>query len=189
MSFEFKKLNIPDLIMIQPQFFADNRGFFSETYKKSEFVKHGINQEFQQDNTSFSEANIIRGLHYQKYPFAQAKIVRCTKGKIYDVAVDLRKGSPAFGKWLGVELSSENGLMLYIPEGFAHGFSVMSPDGALVAYKASSEFSKESEGGILYNDKTLGIDWKIDAPVVSDKDLLLPSFEKADLENLVGESE
>lgn len=180
MSFEFEKFNIPDLILIKPSVFADSRGFFSETYKKSEFVKNGIIQEFEQDNTSFSQAGVVRGLHYQKNPFSQAKIVRCIKGKIYDVAVDLRKNSLTFGKWVGIELSDENKLMLYIPEGFAHGFSVLSENGAIIAYKTSAEFSKESESGIVYNDKTLKINWQVENPVVSEKDLLLPSFNNAD---------
>ncbi|MFA6988806.1 MAG: dTDP-4-dehydrorhamnose 3,5-epimerase [Candidatus Gastranaerophilaceae bacterium] len=187
MPFEFEKLNISGPILVKPEFFSDSRGFFAETYKKSEFVKNGITPDFNQDNTSYSVKNVIRGLHYQKSPHVQAKLVRCIKGKIYDVAVDVRCDSPTLGKWIGVELSDENNYMLYIPEGFAHGFSVLSDNGAIIAYKASAEFSKESERGILYNDKTIGIDWKVDNPTVSGKDLILPSFNEADLECLSGE--
>jgi dTDP-4-dehydrorhamnose 3,5-epimerase len=140
MPFEFVKTVIPDVILIKPKVFEDERGFFVEGYKKSDFVSNGIDVEFNQDNHSKSTKGVLRGLHYQKYPKAQAKLVRCINGEIFDVAVDIRKNSPTFGKWVGFKLSAENKFMLYIPEGFAHGFVVLS-DTAELLYKASNEFS------------------------------------------------
>ena len=141
-----------------------------ETYKKTEFAKNGIDIEFVQDNHSKSTKGVLRGLHYQKEPKAQAKLVRCPYGKVFDVAVDIRKNSPYFGKWTGAILSSENKHMLYIPEGFAHGFVVLS-DEAELFYKASDEYSPEHDRGIKWNDPDINIDWGIDfKPLVSEKD-------------------
>ena len=128
MPFEFERLKIEDVILVKPKVFGDNRGFFLESYKKSEFFENGIDFEFNQDNHSKSSARVLRGLHYQAAPYAQAKLVRCSKGRIYDVAVDIRLNSPTFGKYVKVELSEENKQMLYIPAGFAHGFVVLSDE-------------------------------------------------------------
>lgn len=170
MAFEFKKLSIPDVILVEPKVFDDERGFFLESYKKSEFFANGIDVEFNQDNHSKSTKGVLRGLHYQLPPKAQAKLVRCIQGEIFDVAVDIRKNSPTFGKWVGEKLSAENKKMLFVPEGFAHGFVVLSETAELL-YKASNEYSKEHDRGILWNDKDIAIDWGIDfEPILSDKD-------------------
>jgi dTDP-4-dehydrorhamnose 3,5-epimerase len=170
---EFERLKIEDVILVKPKVFGDERGYFTETYKKSEFFKNGINVEFMQDNMSQSTKGVLRGLHYQANPKPQAKLVRCIKGKIFDVAVDLRKNSKTFGAWVGEILSDENKHALFIPEGFAHGFVVLS-DIAQVYYKASNEFDMSLDRGILWNDPDVGVDWGLDAlgtePVLSDKD-------------------
>lgn len=179
MPFDFKKLSIKDVILVTPRVFEDERGFFQETYKKSDFYANGIDVEFNQDNHSKSSKGVLRGLHYQMTPKAQAKLVRCVQGEIFDVAVDLRKNSPTFGKWVGEKLSAENKNMLFIPEGFAHGFVVLSETAELV-YKASNEFSKEHDRGILWNDPKIGINWGIDIePILSDKDKKQPKLEEA----------
>ena len=170
MAFEFKKLSIPDVILVEPKVFDDERGFFLEGYKKSEFFANGIDVEFNQDNHSKSTKGVLRGLHYQLEPKAQAKLVRCIQGEIFDVAVDIRKNSPTFGKWVGEKLSAENKKMLFIPEGFAHGFVVLSETAELL-YKASNEYSKEHDRGIYWNDSDIAIDWGIDfEPILSEKD-------------------
>ncbi len=170
MPFEFERLKIEDVILVKPKVFGDNRGFFMESYKKSEFFENGIDVEFNQDNHSKSSACVLRGLHYQAAPYAQAKLVRCSKGRIYDVAVDIRLNSPTFGKYVKVELSEENKQMLYIPAGFAHGFVVLSDEAELL-YKASGEYNQNADRGILWCDKDINIDWGIDfEPVLSEKD-------------------
>ena len=170
MAFEFKKLSIPDVVLVEPKVFDDERGFFLEGYKKSEFFANGIDVEFNQDNHSKSTKGVLRGLHYQLAPKAQAKLVRCIQGEIFDVAVDIRKNSPTFGKWVGEKLSAENKKMLFIPEGFAHGFVVLSETAELL-YKASNEYSKEHDRGILWNDPEISVDWGIDfEPILSEKD-------------------
>lgn len=179
MGFKFKNLELPDLILITPDSYKDKRGFFQEVYKKSVFKDNGIDVEFNQLNTSFSKKGVIRGLHYQLPPKPQAKLVRCVLGKVYDVAVDVRKSSPFLGRWKGVVLSEENGNIFYIPEGFAHGFSVLS-DFAIVEYFVSNEYCNECEGGIRFDSKALSIDWKVEEPIVSDKDLSLPDFKNAE---------
>ncbi len=170
---EFIRLKIEDVILVKPRVFGDERGYFTETYKKSEFFKNGIDVEFMQDNMSQSTKGVLRGLHYQANPKPQAKLVRCTKGKIFDVAVDIRKNSKTFGAWAGEILSDENKHALYIPQGFAHGFLVLS-DTAQVYYKASSEFDAALDRGILWNDPDIAVDWGLAAlniePVLSDKD-------------------
>lgn len=174
MPFEFIKLSIPDVILVKPKVFGDNRGFFLEGYKKSEFYQNGITVEFNQDNHSLSEKGVLRGLHYQTYPKAQAKLVRCIEGEIFDVAVDIRKNSPTFGMWVGEKLSEENKQMLYIPEGFAHGFVVLS-ERAQLLYKASKEYAPECDRGIRWNDPDIDINWGINfAPVLSEKDKKQP---------------
>ena len=171
----FTTCDIPGLIIIEPKIFGDNRGYFFEAYNVANFKKNGITCDFVQDNQSRSSFGVIRGLHYQLNPHAQAKLLRVMEGKILDVAVDIRKGSPTYGKYFSIELSSENKKQLFIPAGFAHGFSVLS-ETAEVLYKCDSFYNKESEGGIRYDDPTIGIDWKVDLAQanVSEKDNILP---------------
>lgn len=183
MPFEFEKLKIDGVevdgvMLIKPKVFGDNRGFFMESYKKSEFIAAGIDCEFIQDNHSKSTKGVLRGLHYQAAPKAQAKLVRCIKGKIYDVAVDIRPESKTFGKWVKVELSEENNHMLFIPEGFAHGFVVLS-DEAEILYKASNEYSFEHDRGVLWCDKDININWDINfEPILSEKDKIQPTLKE-----------
>lgn len=169
MPFQFTKLEIPEVILVEPKSFADERGFFMETYKRSEFDTHGIRESFVQDNYSYSGRNVLRGLHYQKAPKAQAKLVMVIRGEIYDVAADIRRGSPTYGRWVGVYLSGENHRMLYMPAGFVHGFCVLS-DQAEVLYKVTEEYAPELEGGIRWNDPELGISWPVQKPTVSAAD-------------------
>ena len=174
--FEFVKQSIEDVILIKPKVFDDNRGCFFESYKKSEFFQNGITDEFVQDNHSVSSARVLRGLHYQAKPYGQAKLVRCVKGKIYDVAVDLRRNSKNFAKYVKVELSEENKNMLYIPDGFAHGFVVLSEVAELI-YKTSSEYFPNADRGLLWCDEIIDIDWGIDfEPMLSEKDKKQPSL-------------
>ena len=175
MPFEFKRLEIPDVILIEPKVFEDERGFFMETYKKEEFEKVGITGEFVQDNHSKSKYGVLRGLHFQREPYAQAKIVRCVRGAIYDVAVDLRKNSPTFGNYVGVNLSEDNRYQLYIPRGFAHGFLVLS-DAAEIFYKADSIYAPNYEDGLIWNDPDVNIPWPINNPILSPKDQQLPTL-------------
>lgn len=174
---DFSKTPIEGLLVLQPKIFKDKRGYFFESYNKKDFEHLGILTEFVQDNESFSCQNTLRGLHFQKPPFDQAKLIRVIQGTIWDVTVDLRKNSKTFGKWFGVELSDENKKQLFIPRGFAHGFSVLSKT-AISAYKCDNFYNKESERAILFNDKELNIDWKIDVSkaILSDKDLKNPPF-------------
>ena len=174
MTLDYKKLRIPDLILIEPQILSDERGFFLEKYKQSDFEAIGL-PVFKQDNYSSSKQGVIRGLHYQIEPHAQGKLVSVVKGKVWDVAVDIRKDSESFGEWVGVELSEENCLSLYIPPGFAHGFSVLSPEANLL-YKCSAEYSEAHERGIRYDDPDLAIDWKVTTPIVSKKDQKWPNL-------------
>jgi len=183
--FEFEKLGIDGVILVKPKVIGDNRGFFMESYKKSEFVKNGIDVEFVQDNHSKSAKGVLRGLHYQAKPKSQAKLIRCSKGKIYDVVVDLRKDSKTFAKWLRVELSDENNYMLFIPEGFAHGFVVLSENAELL-YKTNAEFSPELDRGVLYCDKDINVDWNIDfEPILSEKDKIQPKLTEINKEELL----
>ena len=176
MPFEFKRLEIPDVILIEPKIFKDERGFFMETYKKEDFdEKAGIKGEFVQENYSKSKRGVLRGLHYQKKPYAQAKIVRCVRGIIYDVAVDLRKNSPTFGKYVGVILSEDNRYQLYIPGGCAHGFLVLS-DAAEVIYKVDNVYAPDHEGGLIWNDPDVNVKWPSDNPILSEKDKRWPTL-------------
>lgn len=162
------------VVLLQPQVFTDNRGCFFESFNQSAFnTLIAQNIEFTQDNHSVSLLNVVRGLHLQAPPFEQGKLVRVVKGKVYDVAVDIRKGSPTFGQHYGVELSAENNYMLWIPPGFAHGFSVLENDSVFL-YKCTKGYNKDSERTLLFNDAMLGINWKVDPAkaIVSDKDLL-----------------
>ncbi len=178
MPFEFKKCPIEGLYEIQPRVFGDKRGYFFEVYSEKDFNEAGLTMKFVQDNQSSSSAGVLRGLHFQKH-FPQGKLVRAVEGKVYDVAVDLRKGSPSFGKYYGVILDSEKQNQFYIPEGFAHGFYVLSQH-AVFAYKCTNFYHPEDEGGLMWNDKTINIDWKSIAPDLevnlSEKDTKHPLF-------------
>jgi len=157
------------LLIIEPQVFKDERGYFYESYNQEKFFKAGITDVFVQDNQSLSQKNVVRGLHFQHPPYAQAKLVRVIKGSVYDVVVDLRKDSPTYGQSFGIELTEENFLMLYVPIGFAHGFATLQ-DNTIFAYKCSAFYNKASEDTILWNDPTLNIDWKVQNPILSEKD-------------------
>lgn len=178
MTFKFNRLRIPDIILVEPELFSDDRGFFLESFKESDFLANGITKKFVQDNYSHSTYGVIRGLHYQKSPKAQAKLVTVIKGEIFDAAVDIRKNSPTYGKWVGVILSESNHKALYVPEGFAHGFCVLSNE-ADVIYKVSNEYSKEHERGVIWNDPMINISWPIEKPIISNKDKQLPSLENS----------
>jgi len=169
---------INDLVILTPAVFEDERGYFFESYSKSKMLDLGIQIDFVQDNQSFSKRGTLRGLHYQNPPFAQTKLVRVLQGEIMDVAVDLRKDSPTYGKYFGLVLSAENKKQLLVPQGFAHGFSVLS-ETAMVSYKCDQYYNKPSEGGIRFDDATLNIDWGMDLAdaIVSEKDLILPTIE------------
>jgi dTDP-4-dehydrorhamnose 3,5-epimerase len=167
---------IEGLVLIEPKIFSDERGYFYETYSVQKFKDLGIDADFVQDNQSFSSKGALRGLHFQKPPYAQAKLVRVIKGKVIDIAVDIREGSKTYGTFEMVELSEENHLQFYIPIGFAHGFITLEKD-TIFCYKCSNYYNKESEGGILWSDPSLNIDWGSEKPRVSDKDLLLPTLE------------
>lgn len=185
MPFEFEQQIIKDVILVKPKVFDDGRGFFIESYKKSDFVANGILDKFNQDNHSKSVKGVLRGLHYQASPFEQAKIVRCVKGKVYDVAVDIRPNSETFGKYIKVELSEENKYMLYIPTGFAHGFVALTDEVELM-YKASNEYNPKADRGILWSDPDISIDWGIDfEPLLSEKDKLQPLLKDINKEEIL----
>ena len=166
--------------MIEPKVFEDERGFFMETYRMPDFVAAGIKGNFVQDNHSCSAKGILRGLHYQNPPFAQGKLVRVVRGEIFDVVVDIRKGSPTWGKWVGVILSEEDKNIVYVPEAFAHGFCVLS-EVAEVIYKTTNVYSAEAEAGISWNDSDLNIKWPVKEPILSEKDKNLPGLNNADI--------
>ena len=175
---KIKETPLKDCYIIGPTIFEDERGYFYEKFNEQKFEElTGLNGHFVQDNVSKSSYGVLRGLHLQKADHAQAKLVSCLEGKVWDVAVDLRRGSPTFGKWFGAELSEENKLQFYIPRGFAHGFSVLS-ETAIFTYKCDNFYDKESEGGILWNDKDLNIDWNLPKAdiLLSDKDKIQPIF-------------
>jgi dTDP-4-dehydrorhamnose 3,5-epimerase len=174
---EVKKTEFDKLLIIVPRIFEDNRGYFYESYNQETYKKAGIPYTFVQDNQSESVKGVIRGLHYQLAPYAQTKLVRVISGAVLDVVVDLRKDSSTFGKWYGIELSDENKLQLLVPQGFAHGFSVLS-DKAVLHYKTDNYYHKDSERGIVFNDPMLKIDWKTDpgAGIVSERDARLSAF-------------
>jgi len=164
-----------DLLVLQPNVFEDNRGYFYESYNKNLFLSIGINAEFVQDNQSLSQKNVLRGLHFQSPPFAQGKLVRAIKGAVLDVAVDIRKNSASYGKHFAVVLSEHNKTMLWIPEGFAHGFLTLE-DNTIFSYKCSNYYNKASEGCVLWNDKDLSINWQVNNPELSEKDKLGTKF-------------
>lgn len=173
----FTETGFEGLLVFEPRVFADNRGYFFEAYNEAVFNEAGVTYRFVQDNQSASTYGVIRGLHYQLQPHAQCKLVRVIEGSILDVAVDIRRQSPTFGKHFSIELSAENKKQLLIPHGFAHGFSVLSSKAA-VMYKCDALYHKESEGGIIYNDPDLAIDWQVPstAAIISEKDIALPRF-------------
>jgi dTDP-4-dehydrorhamnose 3,5-epimerase len=177
----FIKTEFPGLLIFQPKIWEDERGYFFESYNKKTLAEEGVEINFIQDNQASSEFGVIRGLHYQLNPFAQTKLIRVLSGSILDVAVDIRKGSPTYGKAYSIELSAENKMQLLVPKGFAHGYSVISKT-AEVFYKCDAFYNKESEGGIAYNDPALNIDWRIpaDKAIVSEKDMKHPALNKCE---------
>lgn len=175
---KIKETPLKDCYIIEPTIFEDERGYFFEKYNEKKFEElTGMNGHFVQDNISKSSYGVIRGIHLQKGEHAQAKLVSCLEGRVWDVAVDLRRDSPTFGKWFGIELTAENKTQLYVPRGFGHGFSVLS-ETAVFAYKCDNFYNKESEAGVIYNDPQLNIDWIIPAQdaILSEKDQVLPAF-------------
>ena len=180
MSFEFIPLEIPEILLIKHPRFNDNRGFFCETFRQDVFEQHGISN-LVQDNHSRSTHGVLRGLHYQLNPAAQGKLVRCTQGRIFDVAVDIRIGSPTFAHWISMELSETDNYMLWIPIGFAHGFCALS-EMADVVYRISDYYSPQHSRGILWNDPQIGITWPISNPELSEKDKKAPLLEDAEID-------
>ncbi|MBW6490260.1 MAG: dTDP-4-dehydrorhamnose 3,5-epimerase [Lentimicrobium sp.] len=178
---EIVPTEIPDVLIIKPQVFSDERGYFFESYNKEKFIAAGIDINFVQDNESKSMKGVLRGLHFQKPPFAQGKLVRVMRGAVLDVAVDLRKDSPWFGKWAAIELTEHNKWMYWIPPGFAHGFLTLE-DNTVLFYKCSNVYNKHSEGSLIWNDPDLNIYWGITTPILSAKDQISPFFK--DLERI-----
>ncbi len=174
---KFVETPLPGVLLIEPDVFKDDRGFFMETYHLDRFREHGIAAPFVQDNHSHSARGVLRGLHYQE-PNAQGKLVRCTRGALFDVAVDIRVGSPAFGKWYGTELSEANRRMLWIPEGFAHGFCALE-EGSDLVYKCTALYVREHDRAILWNDPEIGIEWPLASPFLSKKDADAPPLRAA----------
>lgn len=182
MDVNIKQLTIPGVFVIEPKCFEDNRGYFMETYHQQKYQKAGINQAFVQDNHSHSSRGVLRGLHYQlKNP--QGKLIYAVTGTIFDVAVDIRKGSPTFGQWTGAELSAENKRQIYVPQGFAHGFVVLS-ESADVIYKCTNLYTPGDEYGVLWSDPEIGIDWPVKNPILSQKDLENPGLKEISKSNL-----
>lgn len=172
---EIIKTAIEGVLIIKPDVFKDERGYFFESYNKERFAKAGLDMNFVQDNESKSSKGVLRGLHFQRPPFAQGKLVRVIKGSVMDVAVDLRKDSPTYGQWVSHILSEENKEMFWIPEGFAHGFLTLE-DETIFSYKCTNVYNKESEGSIIWNDPDINIDWNIEKPILSEKDKVSPFF-------------
>lgn len=174
--------HLPGLLVLEPARFGDDRGFFSESWSQKTLSQQGVDIDFVQDNHSLSAAlNTVRGLHFQSAPHAQAKLVRCGRGALFDVAVDIRKGSPTYAKWFGIELSFENGKQLLVPTGFLHGFATRQPDTEII-YKCSDYYAPECDGAVRFDDPAIGIDWNLNVPaVLSDKDARAPLL--ADLDN------
>ncbi len=179
MSFSFTRLRLPEVILIKPRTDHDARGFFREMVKYSEFAAFGIRERFVQTNHSHSKQGVLRGLHFQKRPAAQGKLVSVVSGEVFDVAVDIRVGSPTFAQWVGEILCAENGHALYIPPGFAHGFCVLSGS-ADVVYQVTAEYASELDRGVIWNDPGIGVAWPIREPILSPKDAQLPLLEHAD---------
>ncbi len=176
------KTDIKDLLIIEPSVFGDNRGWFLESYNEKTYASNGINIKFVQDNHSYSaQKGVLRGLHFQTEPYAQTKLVRCTRGSIWDVAVDLRKSSPSYLKWFGLELTVENHKQLLIPQGFAHGFVTLTKD-AEVQYKVDNVYDKASDRSIKYNDPQINVKWPIESVILSDKDINAPLLKESDVD-------
>jgi dTDP-4-dehydrorhamnose 3,5-epimerase len=175
MPFTFERTAIPGVLLIQPHIVADARGFFMETYKRSEFARAGINDEFVQENQSRSQRGVLRGLHYQRPPHAQSKLIRVLSGEVFDVAVDIRPDSPTAGQWVGVTLSADNRRMVYVPHWCAHGFCVLS-EHAEVAYMTTTEYAPAHESGFMWNDPRIGIAWPESSPTLSERDTKWPPF-------------
>jgi dTDP-4-dehydrorhamnose 3,5-epimerase len=185
MSFKFQRSEMPEVVLVEASSFGDERGFFMEMYKMSQFSAHGIPHIFVQDNLSHSVHGVLRGLHYQNHPKAQGKLVMVLRGQIFDVAVDIRRGSPTYGRWVGVTLAAGDLCMLYVPVGFAHGFCVLS-EKADVLYKVTEEYAPELDRGIVWNDPDIGIRWPIAQPILSPKDAQLPLLSAADNNLTIG---
>jgi dTDP-4-dehydrorhamnose 3,5-epimerase len=166
---------IPEVILVQPETYEDDRGFFRETFKRTAYAEAGIDRDFVQMNMSRSHAGVLRGLHFQKDPAAVAKLVGVASGRLFDVAVDLRPGSPTFGRWVGEELSAENGRLLFVPEGFAHGFVALE-DETIATYLMTGEFSPEHDAGVRWDDPDIGVHWPVEDPILSPRDEALPSL-------------
>ena len=179
MSFTLKPLSIPDVILVEASTAKDNRGFFREVFKQSAFDGLGLPGTFVQDNLSHSACGVLRGLHYQKDPRAQGKFLSVVYGEVYDVAVDIRNGSPSYGRWVGAILSATNGCMLYVPPGFAHGFCVLS-DAATLLYKVTAEWDGALEAGVRWDDPQINVDWPVKTPILSIRDAALPFLKDAD---------
>lgn len=173
---EFVKTEFDGLVVVKPKVFKDERGYFFESFNKNEFKRNAIDVDFVQDNQSKSDRNVLRGLHFQNPPFAQGKLVQVIKGAVLDVVVDIRKNSTTYGKHFKIELSEENKTMLFIPPGFAHGFLTLL-DETIFSYKCTNFYNKESEKSLLWNDKTLNIDWDVSSPILSEKDKLAENFQ------------
>ena len=166
---------IKDLLVLKPKVYKDERGYFFESWNKQSFIELGISLDFVQDNQSFSKKGVLRGLHFQKPPYAQGKLVRVIKGSVLDVAVDIRKNSDTYGQHYSIELTGKNNIMFWIPPGFAHAFITLEDD-TIFSYKCTGIYHKDSEGALIWNDKDLNIDWKITDPIVSEKDQLAEKF-------------
>jgi dTDP-4-dehydrorhamnose 3,5-epimerase len=180
MPFTFQRLDIPEVMLIEARRFLDDRGHFLESYQQSAFDKAGITARFVQDNASYSRRYVLRGLHYQLSPAAQGKLIYAARGEIFDVAVDIRKGSPTFGRWVGATLNSQrDAQILYVPPGFAHGFCVLSEE-ALVLYKTTANYAPNQERGIRWDDPALRIDWTVPFPIVNERDARLPLLAEAE---------
>ena len=181
------EIGLPEVYIIEPKVFGDYRGYFMETYSTKVFADMGIDNVFVQDNQSFTaQKGTLRGIHFQNAPMAQAKLVRVTRGAVLDVAVDLRKGSPTYKKWVGVELSAENKRMLFIPRGFGHGFVTLTDD-VEFCYKVDNLYSKECDRGIQFNDPDIGVEWGVTDPVLSQKDISSPRLKDSDCNFVYGE--
>ena len=179
MSFRFEPLEVPGMILVRPTRHGDHRGFFEEVYKRMAFLEGGIDAEFVQDNVARSSAGVLRGLHFQLPPKAQGKLVRVIRGRVFDVGVDLRKGSPTFGRWAGALLDDEQGALLYLPPGLAHGYCVLS-EAADLTYKVTAEFDAALDAGIRWDDADVGVDWPVSEPVLSSRDKGLPLLQDFD---------
>ncbi len=177
--FRFTRLEIPDVILVESRVYTDGRGYFMEIYREEDFRKNGIPYRFVQDNMSYSRKGVLRGLHFQKPPAVQGKLIRVARGRIRDVAVDLRRSSPTFGRWVMVELEEGDGRALWIPPGFAHGF--YAQEDSIVLYKVTHYFVPELDAGVRWNDPDIAVEWGVEDPIISDKDMRLPLLREMEL--------